>query len=145
MALTRGVTGRGGCHAGSQLASMCLWQRALAHLPQPEVFVGLAGPYHIPNHLQFEAARGVAEISTMKPAMGGEDGMADQSPTVLAQRAAEAGQTLEVRQVPAGEPAAQPYCALSEISVLTDLISHQPRSVQPACMYVIDRVSAWAQ
>jgi hypothetical protein len=71
--------------------SMALWRRAQRRLPPPKLFVGLAGVYHVGQHFRFEAARDLSLISTMRHAVGGEVSFDDQSPAVLAQRAAHAG------------------------------------------------------
>jgi len=70
---------------------MALWRRAQRRLPPPKLFVGLAGVYHVEQHFRFEAARDLSLISTMRHAVGGEASFDDQSPAVLAQRAALAG------------------------------------------------------
>jgi len=75
-----------GHSAGCQLASEMLWRRAHLGLPQPHRFVGLCGPYHISDHYEFETQRGVAAISTMRPAMGGKVGFVRHSPTVTARK-----------------------------------------------------------
>jgi pimeloyl-ACP methyl ester carboxylesterase len=38
---------------------------------QPDYFIGLSGPYNISNHFDFEARRGVEQISPMKSICGG--------------------------------------------------------------------------
>eukprot|EP00959_Pyramimonas_sp_CCMP1952_P295975 6191228-Pyramimonas_sp.AAC.1 len=68
---------------------MTLWRRALRGMPQPQLSIGLAGVYHVAEHFQYEFNRGVAEISTMKAAMGGLEAFDAQSPTVMAQRVAQ--------------------------------------------------------
>jgi hypothetical protein len=75
---------------------MALWRRARSGGRQPQLFIGLAGCYQVEEHYEFEANRGVAEISTMKPAMGGPVGFAAQSPTVVAQRVARGEITAQV-------------------------------------------------
>jgi hypothetical protein len=46
-------------------------------------FVGLAGVYHIAEHYEHEAWRGVEDISTMAKAMYGPDHFDRLSPTLL--------------------------------------------------------------
>ena len=48
---------------------------------------GIAGVYDIGVHYDYEDGRGVAELSTMKRAMGGRKGFAAQSPVVILQHA----------------------------------------------------------
>lgn len=95
--------------AGAHLSAMVLWERAslLAKSPQPDVesaqlvangfkpaaaaadarqphcFIGLAGVYDIVEHYLYENRRGVAALSCMMPAMGGPEGFASMSPTLL--------------------------------------------------------------
>lgn len=56
-------------------------------LPQQSVRVatgiGLAGVYDIETHYQYEFGRGVAELSTMKRAMGGRHRFPSQSPALI--------------------------------------------------------------
>ena len=47
------------------------------------VCAGIAGVYDIETHYQYEYGRGVAELSTMKRAMGGRHKFASQSPALI--------------------------------------------------------------
>ena len=49
---------------------------------------GAAGVYDIGMHYQYEDGRGVAELSTMKRAMGGFPKFASQSPAIILNAAA---------------------------------------------------------
>eukprot|EP01006_Ploeotia_vitrea_P034802 TRINITY_DN65800_c7_g11_i1.p1 TRINITY_DN65800_c7_g11~~TRINITY_DN65800_c7_g11_i1.p1 ORF type:complete len:467 (-),score=142.99 TRINITY_DN65800_c7_g11_i1:133-1533(-) len=66
------------------------WNTHAWQLKQIRGFVGLSGPYHIADHYIHESKRGVAQVSPMKPCMNGPDNFDDNSPTVLAERHAEA-------------------------------------------------------
>lgn len=44
---------------------------------------GIAGVYDIETHYQYEYGRGVAELSTMKRAMGGRHKFQSQSPALI--------------------------------------------------------------
>ena len=46
-------------------------------------FAGIAGVYDIETHYKYEYGRGVAELSTMKRAMGGRNKFASQSPALI--------------------------------------------------------------
>lgn len=62
-------------------------------------FVGLSGPYHVPHHYDYEAARGVEEISPMKAACGhAPESLLENSPAVrLARVLAEHGDDDDAR------------------------------------------------
>ena len=49
---------------------------------QPTLFVGMSGVYDIHAHFEHELSRGVAHVSTMKPACGGHEGFDDASPAI---------------------------------------------------------------
>lgn len=55
----------------------------LAELRMPARFIGIAGVYDIETHYQYEYGRGVAELSTMKRAMGGRHKFPSQSPALI--------------------------------------------------------------
>jgi acetyl esterase/lipase len=66
-----------GHSSGAHIALMMIMERAQrmqnGHLPIPmqcSTFIGISGPYDISQHFDFEAARGVEELSPMKPACG---------------------------------------------------------------------------
>jgi acetyl esterase/lipase len=76
-----------GHSSGAHVALMAVLRRAEARLPPLcASFAGVAGVYDIARHLEFEAGRGVHEVSPMKPAAGGPAGFASASPSVLAPR-----------------------------------------------------------
>ena len=62
-------------------------------------FVGLSGPYYVPHHYDYEAARGVEEISPMKAACGhAPESLLENSPAVrLARVLAEHGDDDDAR------------------------------------------------
>lgn len=82
-----------GHSSGAHVCALHLLQCALS-LPQlsggeaivPAAFLGLSSVYDIAEHYRFEAQRGVADISPMRPACGGPGGFAAASPLALAQR-----------------------------------------------------------
>jgi acetyl esterase/lipase len=66
-----------GHSSGAHIALMMIMERAQrmrnGHVPIPmpcSTFIGISGPYDISHHFDFEAARGVEELSPMKPACG---------------------------------------------------------------------------
>mmetsp|Transcript_10107 Transcript_10107/g.30884 ORF Transcript_10107/g.30884 Transcript_10107/m.30884 type:complete len:449 (+) Transcript_10107:92-1438(+) len=67
--------------AGAQLAFLDIMQRCRESMPTPHLFVGSCGVYNIKSHYEYEAWRGVSELSTMKPAMGGAEHFDRFSPT----------------------------------------------------------------
>ena len=77
-----------GHSSGAHIALMMIVQRAYRikqgnnHIPMPcSTFIGISGPYDISHHFDFEAARGVEEMSPMKPACGvSRDAFRDNSP-----------------------------------------------------------------
>lgn len=77
-----------GHSSGAHIALMMIVQRADRikqgnnHIPMPcSTFIGISGPYDISHHFDFEAARGVEEMSPMKPACGvSRDAFRDNSP-----------------------------------------------------------------
>jgi len=90
-----------GHSAGCQIATMALWKRALrlrggasakdpAHM-QPRLFMGLSGVYNVYDHYMYEFNRGVAEMSCMKPAIGGVHKFAEESIQLLVQDVVAAG------------------------------------------------------
>eukprot|EP00850_Spirogloea_muscicola_P018987 SM000180S03512 [mRNA] locus=s180:259993:262654:- [translate_table: standard] len=95
-----------GHSSGAHICAMLLWQRCSRRLAadrdagapsarasasasldarQPNRFVGLSGVYNIAEHLMHERKRGVASISCMTPATGGEPNFAAMSPSLLFQ------------------------------------------------------------
>eukprot|EP00793_Prasinoderma_coloniale_P003353 PRCOL_00005988-RA len=56
---------------------------------QPTLFVGMSGVYDIHAHFEHELSRGVAHVSTMKPACGGHEGFDDASPAIRMRKLAE--------------------------------------------------------
>ncbi|KAK9804327.1 hypothetical protein WJX72_007043 [[Myrmecia] bisecta] len=93
-----------GHSAGGQLCAMALLHRAKAASRakaggkssscypdgrMPARFLGMAAVYDIAKHYEFEDGRGVAELSTMKRALGGRQQFALQSPAVILSRALE--------------------------------------------------------
>ena len=58
-----------GHSSGAHIALLLLVQE-LPESPTFHAFVGLSGPYDISHHFDFEAARGVEELSPMKPVCG---------------------------------------------------------------------------
>eukprot|EP00850_Spirogloea_muscicola_P005946 SM000028S10040 [mRNA] locus=s28:61580:64225:+ [translate_table: standard] len=95
-----------GHSSGAHICAMLLWQRCSRGLAadrdagalsacasasasldarQPNRFVGLSGVYNIAEHLMHERKRGVASISCMTPATGGEPNFAAMSPSLLFQ------------------------------------------------------------
>ena len=78
---------------------MAIWRRALRGAVQPQLSIGLAGVYHVANHYEYEFNRGVAEISTMKAAMGGPSGFDEQSPTILARQVVQGHLNPQVAQL----------------------------------------------
>ncbi|KAL3160057.1 hypothetical protein ABBQ38_009774 [Trebouxia sp. C0009 RCD-2024] len=98
-----------GHSAGAQMCAMALLHRAKAlskykqshqsssksgqgltqdtqlppHVRMPAKFIGMAGVYDIETHYQYEYGRGVAELSTMKRAMGGRHKFPTQSPALI--------------------------------------------------------------
>ena len=56
---------------------------------------GIAGVYDIETHYQYEFGRGVAELSTMKRAIGGRPKFQSQSPALILNAAC--GRTTKVR------------------------------------------------
>lgn len=80
-----------GHSAGAHLAFLNIWRRARDDDDDdarilPVVFIGSCGVYNISHHYNYEAWRGVSELSTMKPAMGGPDSFDDQSPSTILDR-----------------------------------------------------------
>ena len=57
-------------------------------------FIGLSGVYDIASHYEYEARRGVHEVSPMKPANGGLDGFDDHSPAVKQREGGSEGDTV---------------------------------------------------
>lgn len=55
----------------------------LASVAHAGVSAGIAGVYDIETHYQYEYGRGVAELSTMKRAMGGHHKFQSQSPALI--------------------------------------------------------------
>jgi len=99
-----------GHSAGAQLCAMALLHRASTSTEDskhvhnvlgkggsdgrndsrmPWQFVGMAGVYNIAAHFEYEAARGVHELSTMARAVGGPEGFDGNSPTVIVKAALE--------------------------------------------------------
>eukprot|EP00189_Rhodosorus_marinus_P011177 CAMPEP_0184751628 /NCGR_PEP_ID=MMETSP0315-20130426/43146_1 /TAXON_ID=101924 /ORGANISM="Rhodosorus marinus, Strain UTEX LB 2760" /LENGTH=402 /DNA_ID=CAMNT_0027230903 /DNA_START=828 /DNA_END=2036 /DNA_ORIENTATION=- len=69
--------------AGAQLAFMDLLRRHRASKQQPLIIIGSCGVYDIADHYDYEAWRGVSEMSTMKPAMDGSENFSRLSPARL--------------------------------------------------------------
>ena len=57
---------------------------------------GIAGVYDIETHYQYELGRGVAELSTMKRAMGGRHKFQSQSPALILNAACGRKATMQV-------------------------------------------------
>ncbi|KAL3141616.1 hypothetical protein ABBQ32_004856 [Trebouxia sp. C0010 RCD-2024] len=72
-------------HEGSSKSGQGLAQdtQLPAHVRMPANFIGMAGVYDIETHYQYEYGRGVAELSTMKRAMGGRLKFPTQSPALI--------------------------------------------------------------
>eukprot|EP00188_Purpureofilum_apyrenoidigerum_P000446 Plantae.Rhodophyta-Purpureofilum_apyrenoidigerum.ctg1195.p1 GENE.Plantae.Rhodophyta-Purpureofilum_apyrenoidigerum.ctg1195~~Plantae.Rhodophyta-Purpureofilum_apyrenoidigerum.ctg1195.p1 ORF type:complete len:453 (-),score=59.25 Plantae.Rhodophyta-Purpureofilum_apyrenoidigerum.ctg1195:73-1431(-) len=68
--------------AGAQLVFLDILRRCRESAPMPHIFVGSCGVYNIKAHYEYEAWRGVSEMSTMKPAMGGAEFFDKFSPTL---------------------------------------------------------------
>ncbi|DBA89826.1 TPA: hypothetical protein ACH3X2_004693 [Trebouxia sp. C0005] len=62
----------------------------------PARFIGIAAVYDIETHYQYEFGRGVAELSTMKRAMGGRHKFRSQSPALILNAACGRNATLQV-------------------------------------------------
>ncbi|GAB5031269.1 isoprenylcysteine alpha-carbonyl methylesterase icmel1-like [Nannochloropsis oceanica] len=79
-----------GHSSGAHVCSLLLLRQALglpghATLPRPIAgFIGLSGVYDVAAHHEYEARRGVHEISGMGPCNGGLAGFHRNSPTTLA-------------------------------------------------------------
>ncbi|KAJ8908786.1 hypothetical protein NDN08_005491 [Rhodosorus marinus] len=69
--------------AGAQLAFMDVLRRLRESKQQPLIVVGSCGVYDIADHYEYEAWRGVSEMSTMKPAMDGSENFSRFSPSRL--------------------------------------------------------------
>lgn len=67
---------------------------------------GAAGVYDIGMHYQYEDGRGVAELSTMKRAMGGFQKFASQSPAIILNTAAGREPLRDPKQTPHSDPSA---------------------------------------
>ncbi|KAL0048047.1 hypothetical protein WJX82_006508 [Trebouxia sp. C0006] len=106
-----------GHSAGGQMCAMALLHRAKAlskrtklerrsngHQQElapaqdrmPARFIGIAGVYDIETHYQYEFGRGVAELSTMKRAMGGRHKFQSQSPALILNAACGRKATMQV-------------------------------------------------
>ena len=67
-----------GHSSGAHIGLLLLVERArkilhgepIKNFPSVDAFVGLSGPYDISHHFDYEAARGVEELSPMKPVCG---------------------------------------------------------------------------
>ncbi len=68
---------------------------------------GVAGVYDIETHYQYEYGRGVAELSTMKRAMGGRRKFQSQSPALILNAASGGRAKLRVLDQANGEPAVE--------------------------------------
>ncbi|DBA84893.1 hypothetical protein WJX77_007852 [Trebouxia sp. C0004] len=62
----------------------------------PARFIGIAAVYDIETHYQYEFGRGVAELSTMKRAMGGRHKFQSQSPALILNAACGRKATMQV-------------------------------------------------
>jgi len=69
--------------AGAQLAFMDVLRRLRESMQQPSIVIGSCGVYDIADHYEYEAWRGVSEMSTMKPAMNGSENFSRFSPSRL--------------------------------------------------------------
>jgi acetyl esterase/lipase len=101
-----------GHSSGAHVATMAVLRRARsASPPLCASLVGVSGVYDIARHFEFEARRGVHEISPMKPAAGGAFGFASASPSVVAPQlsAAQASHMPPVLLVHGSDDTTVPY------------------------------------
>lgn len=83
-----------GHSSGAHVCSMMMVERLRAKLEldcvgvdathgsmKIDSFIGISGPYDIARHFDYEASRGLEELSPMQPACGGKEGFAQNSPT----------------------------------------------------------------
>ena len=69
-----------------QLELDCLGVDTSHGLMKINAFIGISGPYDIARHFEFEASRGLEQLSPMQPACGGKDRFERNSPTLTLQK-----------------------------------------------------------